>query len=87
MAPALVKLYGRKYPKIADRLLQRHNNYNCAVEKLKKWETVGKAMVIRPSKPIEIDRIEKNPDKLQAVYEIGVRDGNANLQMLKEFAK
>ena len=73
MSPVLVKLYGRKYPKIAERLLQRHNNYNRAVEELRKWEAGGKAMVIRPSSPIEIGRIEKNPDKLQAVYELGAK--------------
>lgn len=87
MSQALVKLYGRKYPKIADRLLQRHSNYNCAVELLKKWEADGKALVIRPSHPIEIGRIEKNPDKLQAVYELGIKDGNANLQRIKKYLK
>lgn len=45
MSPILVKLYGRKYPKIAERLLQRHNNYNRAVEELRKWEAGGKAML------------------------------------------
>ena len=44
-------------------------------------------MVIRPSSPIEIGRIEKNPDKLQAVYELGAKDGNANLQKIKDFIK
>ena len=29
----------------------------------------------------------KNPDKLQAVYELGVKDGNANLQKIKDFIK
>ena len=87
MSPVLVKLYGRKYPKIAERLLQRHNNYNRAVEELRKWEAGGKAMVIRPSSSIEIGRIEKNPDKLQAVYELGAKDGNANLQKIKDFIK
>ena len=70
-----------------ERLLQRHNNYKRAVEELRKWEAGGKAMVIRPSSPIEIGRIEKNPDKLQAVYELGAKDGNANLQKIKDFIK
>ena len=57
------------------------------MEELRKWEAGGKAMVIRPSSPIEIGRIEKNPDKLQAVYELGAKDGNANLQKIKDFIK
>ena len=44
-------------------------------------------MVIRPSSPIEIGELRKNPDKLQAVYELGVKDGNANLQKIKDFIK
>lgn len=85
MSPALVKLYGKKYPKIAERLLERHTLYNRSVEELKKWEADGRAFIIRPSKPIEISRIEKNPDKLQAVYDLGIVDGKRYLDELKSY--
>lgn len=85
MPSALVKLYGRKYPKIAEKLLERHDNYNRSIEELLQWEKEKKAFIIRPSKPIEIGRIEKNPEKLQAVYNMGVFDGREHLVKLQEY--
>ncbi|MGN0417095.1 patatin-like phospholipase family protein [Anaerostipes faecalis] len=87
MSPALIKLYARKYPQIAKRLLERHTLYNHSVEKLLQLEEAEKAFVIRPSKPIEIGRIEKNPAKLQKVYELGLSDANTNLMKLQDFLR
>ena len=74
MSPALIRLWFGKSP-VADKLLHRHELYNRSVEELKEWEDSGKAAVIRPSSPIRIGRIETAPQKLQAVYELGVNDG------------
>lgn len=74
MSPALIRLWFGKSP-IAEKLLQRHEVYNRSVEELREWEINGKAVVIRPSSPIEIGRIETDPQKLQSVYELGVKDG------------
>lgn len=87
MSPLPIKLFLKKYPKIADRLLHRHEVYNDAAETLSKWEQTGKAFVIRPSKPIEIKRTETDPDKLQEVYELGLQDGTQCLEKLKEYLK
>lgn len=84
--PALpVKLFLKKHPKIVDKLLCRHINYNKKIEKLKEWEKSGKAFVIRPSKTIDIGRIEKNPDRLQMVYDLGRNDGEEYLEELKKY--
>lgn len=85
MSPFLVKTFLKKYPKVVERLLQRHTVYNDAVETLKEWEQAGKVFVIRPSKTIEIGRIEKNPDKLQEVYDLGRKDGASYLIELKKY--
>lgn len=85
MLPLPVKLFLKKYPRVVDKLLHRHTTYNASVETLKEWEAEGKAFVIRPSQMIEIDRIEKNPDKLQAVYDLGRKDGTSYLAKLKEY--
>lgn len=85
MNHTLVKLYGRKYPKLAERLEQRHTQYNQSVEMLHQWEDEGRAFVIRPSAPIEIGRIEKDPDKLETVYQLGLADGRAKLQALMDY--
>lgn len=78
-------VYQRKYPKFAQAFSLRHAVYNRQVEKLKKWEDEGKAFVIRPSEPITISRTERDSEKLQAVYELGIRDAKANMAKLKAF--
>lgn len=80
-----IKLYGLKYPKIAEKMLSRHEQYNRSVEKLRKWEQEGRAFVIRPSRTPEISRIEKDPDKLQSVYDLGISDGSSVVKALKEY--
>ena len=85
MSARLVRLYGKKYPRIAEKLLGRHTAYNRSVELLKRWEDEGRAFVIRPSRQIEIGRIEKDPERLQAVYDLGVEDGRRSLEGLKRY--
>lgn len=80
-----IKLYSKKYPQLAAKLMNRHILYNRSSDLLKQWEKDGKAFVIRPSKPIEIGRIEKDPHKLQSVYELGVKDCKAYLEALKSY--
>lgn len=82
---ALVKLYQKKYPLFAAKLRDRHLLYNRSAELLRQWEKEGRAFVIRPSHPIKIGRIEKDPDKLQAVYDLGVMDGTACLPGLMDY--
>lgn len=85
MSPFLIKLfYGRKKA-LARQLLERHDVYNRAVEELAEWEKQGKAFVIRPSAPIEIGRMEKDPEKLQQVYDLGIKDGQTILADLKAY--
>ena len=85
MSSSLIKLFYKKQPQLSEKLLKRHDVYNKSVELLKQWEDEGKAFVIRPSKPIEIGRIETNPDKLQAVYDLGVKDATECLVELQKY--
>ena len=85
MNKAVAKMYGIKYPKIAERMIDRHNQYNRSVEKLGRWEKEGKTFVIRPSQTPEISRIEKDPEKLQSVYDLGISDANAIMDDLKRY--
>ena len=80
-----VNVYRFRYPKIAEQLKSRYQRYNESVEELRQWEAAGKAFVIRPSSPIEIGTIEKDPDKLQEVYDLGIGDARAALLPLAEY--
>ena len=85
MSSSLIKLFYKKQPQLSEKLLKRHDVYNKSVELLKQWENEGKVFVIRPSKPIEIDRIETNPDKLQEVYDLGLKDATESLLELQKY--
>ena len=63
----------------------RHTMYNESVARLTELEKQNSVFVIRPSAPIEIGKIEKDPDKQQSVYELGVSDMLACLQKLKAY--
>ncbi len=83
--PAIVRPLLGKYPKIAEAMAQRPAAYNRATETLSQWEQEGKAWVLRPSAPIEIGRTERDPEKLQAVYDLGRADALRNLEGLRAY--
>ena len=68
------KIYYRKYPKFAETIRNRYKMYNEEVEKVLELERKGEILVIRPSKFIGIKRIEKDIDKMQAMYDLGRND-------------
>ena len=43
-------------------------------------EKEGKVSIVRPSVPIEISRMEKNPENLQRVYDLGIKDGKTFIE-------
>ncbi len=87
MPKTLSSLMYRKYPQFKDQLLNRHSAYNASIKLLSDWEKNGRAFVIRPSKKMNIGRIEKNPDKLQAVYDLGIQDSKNQLEPLRQYLK
>lgn len=75
MSKALISLFYSKYPKFKEQLINRHNNYNQSIAELKELEKTGKVIIIRPSEPIEIGRLEKDIEVLKQVYDLGIKDG------------
>lgn len=57
--------------------------YNRTVEQILKLEQEGSIFVIRPEQPLNIGRLEKNPENVQRVYEIGYADGKKYLERLR----
>ena len=61
----------RKYPKIKETISGRNAMYNKQMELVEGMEREGKVQVLRPVKPVEVGRIERNTDKLLALYQEG----------------
>lgn len=61
----------RKYPAMRQALSNRNSLYNAQLDLVDKLEEEDTIFVIRPQKPILVDRIEKDINKLTALYEEG----------------
>lgn len=61
----------RKYPKLREALSYRGKLYNEQLDLIERLEDAGELVVIRPEQPVQVDRIERNKDKLLALYEEG----------------
>ncbi len=85
MSPRLIHAFYKKMPELEERLINRHEVYNESVETLKEWEAKGRTYVIRPSVPLTISRTERDPSKLQEVYEIGLNDAEAQMDGLRKY--
>lgn len=75
----------KKYPEFVKTAKSAYINYNETLDVIRKYENYGKIIVLRPSKKIKMRRVEKNLNKLQAIYDIGVKDCNNNLSRIKEY--
>ena len=71
----LYKLVYRKYPNLVERLINMGKDYEIVLKKIKDLENENKIFVIRPPEVLKIGRLEKNEDKIQNVYDIGLNTG------------
>lgn len=61
----------RKYPRLRVALSRRLAAYNAQLEYVERMEDEGRIICIRPERPMEVDRIEKDIVKLERLYEEG----------------
>ena len=85
--PRALKFLLHKYPAIAHGMINRYKHYNAALEKLKLLEAEGRVVILRPTAPLGVDKVEKNPDKLRHAYEIGRKDALEKLEQIRSFLK
>lgn len=83
----LMKLSLRKYPKLIEAMSNRHILYNGQIEYTEQAEKEGKAFIIRPKRKLPIGRLEKNPETLKKVYDLGRQEALENLDKIKEYFK
>ena len=79
------KLKYKAYPKFLERIKNRYIEYNETVEEIIKEEKAGKIFVIRPTQVVKISKIEKDPEKIEAQYQVGFKDAVNKLDDLKKY--
>lgn len=73
----------RKYPLLQKALQNRNAEYNRVIELIEKLEDEGRILVIRPQKPIRVSRMEKDPAKLQELYDEGYAEASKVQSLIK----
>ena len=63
--------YYRQYPYLRRAIAGRNALYNSQIEMIEQMEERGEITVIRPQKPIVVDRIERDTSKLLDLYNQG----------------
>lgn len=81
----MIRLKYTKYPKLYELIINRHTRYNETLRFLDDEEKAGRAFVIRPKKANDIGRIEKDRQKLEALYELGYQDAKECYDRLMTF--
>lgn len=81
----LMKFALRKYPAIIKAMKRRHEMYNDTTKYITERQNSGDAFVICPDAPLEISRAENNPEKLLAVYNLGRKKAEQELEKIKKF--
>lgn len=72
----------KKYPRLRVALSRRVAAYNEQLELVERLEELGKVVCIRPQRPMEVGRMEKDIGRLERLYQEGFMLGNAFCETL-----
>ena len=61
----------KKYPRLRLALSKRVATYNCQLQLVEDLEREGRVEVIRPQRPMDVGRMERNTSRLEKLYEEG----------------
>lgn len=81
----IYRMLYRKYPKFVEVASKRYQHYNQAVENIIQLEKEEQVFVIRPHQALQIGRLEKNPDKFDEIYRLGLQDGERAIEDLEAY--
>ncbi|MEY8597624.1 patatin-like phospholipase family protein [Mammaliicoccus lentus] len=77
----------KAYPKVNHLMELRYKHYNKTLDWIEEEEDKGNIFVIRPTNTLAVDRVEKNPRKLDALYREGYADAEKIYKDLKEYVE
>ena len=77
------KFIYKKYPRLRVALSRRIAEYNHQLDMVEEMEDKGLVDVIRPLRPMDVDRIEKDEKKLEALYQEGFQLGEEYCKLKK----
>ena len=84
LLPVLKRKY-KDYPALLDVMESRDIIYNATLHYIAEKEKAGELIVIRPECSLDIKKVEKDPEKLKAVYVCGRLAASEKLAEIKKF--
>lgn len=81
----LIKMKYRRYPLLIEAIMNRYKKYNDTLDYIEELEKEGKALVLRASKEIKVDRLERNLVKLHELFKNGYEDAENAYKKIVEF--
>lgn len=85
MVRKMLAIKYKKYPEFIKTMEKRYIEYNKTIDMINEMEKKNEIFVIRPSSRIKVKTIERNPNKLQTVYDLGVADCKNQLEQLRDY--
>ena len=84
----LQKVYSivyKKYPELIKTMCNRPQKYNDLTKNIKELEKQGRILVLRPSNPINVSRLERDKEKLKNLYEIGRKEAKDSIKQIIDY--
>lgn len=82
----LYRLKYKNYPEYLTSLLNSHENYNDEFEKLKKYSK-DKLFIVAPNENIDLKHLERNDEKLEYYYNLGLKEFENIKEKLSDFIR
>jgi predicted patatin/cPLA2 family phospholipase len=74
-----------RHPGLRHALATRHERYNASLDRLAELEKAGRAFVFRPVKPLIVGRLERDVQRLDALYRQGYAETEERIPRLREW--
>lgn len=81
------QMYYGKYPNLTESINNRYQVYNQQLDMITDLEAAGKIFVLRPSRFVNIQRIERDLEKIQEMYDLGREDALKKMDALGVYLK
>ena len=85
MPERLIRSFYHNYPSLMDDIFHEAESYNALCDRIDQLAEEGCIFVLTPSSPIEIERFEKNMERLGELYWRGYNDARATFPKLQEY--
>jgi predicted patatin/cPLA2 family phospholipase len=83
--PRISKILYKKYPEFCKAIEERHIHYNHTLMELEELEKKGEVLVIAPTVDMHIHRMEKDREKILAMYKLGRKDTLKKMKNINAF--